>query len=76
MRFREIRGGLQLPVSSLEQELIEHIQTSEGLVEATQLDEFQSELARKMVSKGLLNQVRQDGSLYFVVNELEEIWRE
>lgn len=76
MRFREICGGLQLPVSINEQALIEQIEASDGMANSTLLDEFQGELARKMVSKGLLNQVQHEGSLYFVINNLEDTWRE
>lgn len=75
MRFREIRGGLMMPVSNEEQELIDLIESSNGMIKRNDLGERQRELARKMVSRGLLNRIRHDGSLFYVLNDLEDIWR-
>lgn len=76
MRFREIRGGLQIPVSNEEQGLIELIESREGqIVKRSELDERQKELARKMVSRGVLDRAQRDGSLYYVVSKLDDLWR-
>ena len=76
MRFHEIRGGLQIPVSSEEQDLIDLIESQEGnFIEKKDLDERQQEVARKMVSRGVLDRAKRDGSLYFVVSKLDDLWR-
>lgn len=76
MRFQEIRGGLQIPVSTEEQELIDFIESQEGgIIKRQLLDERQRELARKMVSRGILDRSIREGSLFYLVNHLEDIWR-
>lgn len=77
MRFREIRGGIQIPVSGEEQDLIELIESQEGeFIKRKDLDERQREVARKMVSRGVLERTQRDGSLYYVVSRLDDIWRQ
>lgn len=76
MRFREIRGGIQIPVSLEEQDLIDLIESKEGeFIQRKELDERQQELARKMVSRGVLERTQRDGSLFYVVSKLDDIWR-
>jgi hypothetical protein len=76
MRFREIRGGIQMPVSLEEQALIDLIESQEGeFVQRSELDERQKEVARKMVSRGVLDRTQRDGSLYYVVSKLDDLWR-
>lgn len=76
MRFREIRGGIQIPVSLEEQGLIDLIESKEGeFIKRSELDERQKELARKMVSRGVLDRTKRDGSLFYVVSKLDDIWR-
>ena len=76
MRFREIRGGLQIPVSIEEQDLIDLIESQEGnFIKRQELDERQREVARKMVSRGVLERTQRDGSLYYVVSKLDDLWR-
>jgi len=76
MRFREIRGGIQIPVSIEEQGLIDLIESQEGnFVKRSELDERQREVARKMVSRGVLDRTQRDGSLYYVVSKLDDLWR-
>lgn len=77
MRFREIRGGIQIPVSGEEQDLIDLIESQEGeFIKRKELDERQREVARKMVSRGVLERTQRDGSLYYVVSRLDDIWRQ
>lgn len=77
MRFREIRGGIQIPVSGEEQDLIDLIESQEGeFIKRKDLDERQREVARKMVSRGVLERTQRDGSLYYVVSRLDDIWRQ
>jgi hypothetical protein len=76
MRFREIQGGLQVPVSNEEQDLIDLIEDQEGaFIKRKELDERQREMARKMVSRGVLDRTQRDGSLYYVVSKLDDLWR-
>jgi hypothetical protein len=76
MRFLEIRGGIQIPVSGEEQDLIDLIESQEGqFIKRQDLDERQRELARKMVSRGILERAQREGSLFYVVSGLEDLWR-
>lgn len=76
MRFREIQGGIQIPVSGEEQGLIDLIESQEGqFIKRSELDERQREVARKMVSRGVLDRTQRDGSLYYVVSKLDDLWR-
>lgn len=75
MRFREIRGGIQVPVSNEEQELLERIEQSSGMFRKD-LNERERELARLMVSRGVLNRMRdQDSQVRYLINDLEDLWR-
>lgn len=65
-----------MPVSNEEQSLIEMIESSEeDIVKRQDLDERQQELARKMVSRGVLERVQKDGSIHYKVSRLDDIWR-
>jgi hypothetical protein len=76
MRFREFQGGIQMPVSLEEEALIKKIDDSkEGITEKNDLDERELELARKMVSRGLLNRFRTNEKTFYMVNSLEDVWR-
>lgn len=76
MRFREIRGGLQVPVSNEEQALLERIEKSSGMFRKD-LNERERELARLMVSRGVLNRMRDDNrEVRYLINDLEDIWRD
>jgi hypothetical protein len=76
MRYVEIKGGIQLPLSNEERRLFEEIEDKK-LVPAEELDERDAELARKMTSRGALLMIEnEDESIAYVVNKLEEIWRD
>ena len=77
MRYRDIRGGFSVPVSNEEHELLERIEATEGKqIPREELDEREQELARKMVSRGTLNRFRRDDSTVYVINDLDDIWRD
>ena len=76
MRFKEFRGGIQIPVSLEENALIKKIEKSNDVIETEKLDERELELARKMVSRGCLNRYRKDEKTYYVVNKLDDVWRD
>jgi hypothetical protein len=66
MRYVETTAGLRVPVSGEEQEIFD--KAGDKLYKKT-LDEREKEVARKMVSRGVLNRRQDDdGSLYFVKN--------
>lgn len=75
MRFREFNGGIRMPVSLEEQALLDKIEESDSPIDRTLLNEREQELARKMISRGLLVMRRIDDSTYYLVNNLQKIWR-
>jgi hypothetical protein len=75
MRYLEIRGGLNIPVTNEEQELLERIEASEGHIPRKDLNEREREVARIMVSKGHLNRYRREDQIVFEVNDLDDLWR-
>jgi hypothetical protein len=75
MRYFEIAGGFRMPINEEEQEVLTLIQESEHEIEDSNLDERQQELARQMVSRGLLNRLHKDGKIYYEPNGLPDIWR-
>jgi hypothetical protein len=74
MRFFEIASGLPVPVSEEEQQLLDLI-TEHQKIPGTALDERQLELARLMVSRGLLNRLIESNCVYYCANGLLDLWR-
>lgn len=74
MRYFEIVSGFRLPVSGEEQDLIDRI-TEEGRIEPSALDERDGELARQMVSRGLLKPTKHDGKRFYALNDASDLWR-
>ena len=64
-----------MPVSLEEQALLDKIEESDSPIDRTLLNEREQELARKMISRGLLVMRRIDDSTYYLVNNLQKIWR-
>lgn len=75
MRFREIQGGLQVPVSNEEQELVDLIEEEGGIILKKKLNIRHKELARKLTSRGVLKRVKREDKLYYKLNNLEDLWR-
>jgi hypothetical protein len=73
MRYHEISGGFRVPVSEEEQEIISLIQEKDQVKKAD-LDERQREIARLMVSRGLLNRGRDDDQVVLTLNS-PDLWR-
>lgn len=73
MRYYEIAGGLRMDVSEEEYEFLKH--GNEVIIEDDSLDERNKEVARKMVSRGLLNRHYDGEKLFYVPNGLADIWR-
>lgn len=74
MRYHEIASGLQIPLSCEEQDLIDR--TKGGPFEKDGLGEREQELARQMVSRGVLDQYPQDDRVFYHVSSVNDIWRD
>lgn len=75
MRFHEIASGIPLPVFSEEQELLDRM-TDKGMARKD-LDERDQEVARLMVSRGVL-EVTHIGSAkeHYRPSTVRDIWRD
>lgn len=77
MRFREFNGGLMLPVSLEEQAILDMIDESElHMIDRTKLSIREQEVARKMVSRGLLARRKVDETVNYIINNPKDLWRD
>lgn len=67
MRYYEITSGMRVPVSGEERALLSQVEDS-GPVTRDSMDERQQEIARQMVTRGILLRSRQDGKVIFTPN--------
>lgn len=74
MKFIEIAGGVVTPVSNEELVLLEKIKGSGKPYPKSLLDERQRELARQMVTRGVLTRLLVEDKICFVYNDLEDLW--
>jgi hypothetical protein len=75
MRFFEISSGFRLPVSEEEQEILSRAIDDRQLPRGA-LGEREQEVARLMVSRGLLNRHRDDeGKVFYEPNDTTDLWR-
>lgn len=74
MRFHEIASGLRLPVSSEEQDIL--TRAGNDGVDASAMDERAQEVARRMVSRGLLDATDGEKQTHFSVNSTRNVWRD
>lgn len=72
MRWAEVAAGYRMPVSQEEQSILDR--AKEGVTEG-ELDERDQEVARKMVSRGLLRTQRKDKSVVYRPDDASDIWR-
>lgn len=77
MRYFEIKGGIQVPLSNEERRLVESVEKA-GQVNRSDLEERDQELARQLCGRGIFNMIEneEDDSITYTVNKLEEIWRD
>ncbi len=73
MRWHEINGGVRVPLSLEEREIM--ARAKEGRLARGELDEREQEVARRMVSRGVLRRLRVDGKAYFEAEGLDHLWR-
>lgn len=74
MRFYEISSGVRVPVDTEEQALLDKAVEARSLLDSD-LDERQAEVARKMVSRGLLNFEKSDKGTAYAPNDCADLWR-
>jgi hypothetical protein len=74
MKFVEIRGGFLQPVSNEENIILEMVRGHDGPLPKSSLDERENELARQLTSRGLLTRAKIEDKLYYMVNDLEDLW--
>jgi hypothetical protein len=68
MRYFEITSGVRMPISSEEQDILDKV--GESSLNKSDLDERDQEVARKMVTRGLLNRGRDDDkNIVFTTNK-------
>lgn len=75
MKYRDVAGGLRLYISNEEDHLVSKIEES-GFASKTGLSEREQEVARKLVSRGVLNRLKNDNGIMYVVNSLQELIRD
>jgi hypothetical protein len=73
MRFIEIMGGILQPISIEESMIVDKIYGNIDPLPTDQLNEREQELARKMVSRGVLARVKMEGKIHLLVNKLQEL---
>lgn len=76
MRYHEIASGVRLPVYCEDAELLSIFPKSGLMLKSEITDERQEELARLMVSRGLLRQIVKDGKIYYRINSATDIWKD
>ena len=74
MRYHEIASGIRVVVSSEQQEILDLI--GDKTVPNNTMDERQREVARLMVSRGLLDRVKSDNVIALKVNSVKDVWRD
>ncbi|RYD64011.1 MAG: hypothetical protein EOP83_10805 [Verrucomicrobiaceae bacterium] len=74
MRFFEISSGMRVPVNEEEQTLINRA-TESKRIRFEELEEREGEIARLMVTRGLLNREHDDDGEFYTVNDCADLWR-
>lgn len=74
MRYHDIASGIKVPVYVEEQDLLARADKDD--VACDQLGEREQELARLMVSRGLLRYFTKNGRVFFRTISSDDIWRE
>ncbi len=69
MRWHEIGGGIRIPLSQEERDILKKVKSNGDL------DERDEEVARRMVSRGVLRFGKKDGKETFEPDETGDLWR-
>lgn len=70
MRFRDI-SGIRMPVSNEEDDLVVKIEESDS-ISRDDLSYREREVARKLVSRGVLHRFSKDETLFYELNSSED----
>lgn len=65
-----------MPISNEEMIIMERVGSSGKPLAKKELNEREREIARQMVTRGLLNRIKIEDAIYFVQNTPEAIWRD
>lgn len=76
MRYHEIASGVRLPVYYEDDEILSIFPKSGLMLKSEITDERHEEIARLMVSRGLLRQIVKDGRIYYRINSATDIWKD
>jgi len=74
MRYHEIASGLRVALSCEEQEMLDR--NHGGPFARDTLDEREQELARLMVSHGVLDQYPHDDQVFYHISSINDIGRD
>jgi hypothetical protein len=74
MKFIEVQGGWLQPISNEENIVLEKIKGVDDPFPKSSLSEREKELARRLVTRGLLTRIIIEDKLHFVACDLEDIW--
>lgn len=74
MRYHEIAAGFRIPLSGEEQDLINH--ATDGVIARDDLDERDQEVARLLISRGVLDQYKHNGEVFYHVSSAADIGRD
>lgn len=74
MRFVEIHTGLLQPISNEEDIVFEAVKNHNTPFPKSKFSQREKQIARNLVSRGILTRIVLENKLYFVVNELPDIW--
>ena len=71
MRFRDI-SGIRMPVSNEEDALVMKIEESDDSISRDDLNYREREVARKLVSRGVLHRFSKDETLFYELNSSKD----
>ena len=74
MRYFEISAGMRIHVDAEEQAVLDRAIEARNL-RPSDLDERMAEVARKMVTRGLLLRRKDDNGIYLTPNGATDLWR-
>ncbi len=74
MRYYEITSGVRMPVSGEEQDILD--KAGNSVLKKADLDERDQEVARRMVTRGLLNRGRDDDKNIIFTSNKEKLSRD
>lgn len=65
MKIVEFMGGIQLPITNEESDILTKFQDTEVIIEKSSLTEREQVIANQLVNKGVLIRRNQDGKIHY-----------